>query len=223
MRGIDSFEWTRRKIGMIVLVSFVIAFLTISLLPVSFFIEIPQLRTTQAGTVYSHLFPEAPPVSYRFEAVFTATGIFSVNNPVHVKVTVKQVNVTNFLEYWCGVTLTHAYQYPTVYHEGFPMNSVIINVRDNGDGTYSGEKEIVWLEEGPTYLTEVINNPIGRYIPETMTENSTSVLTISSAADTLTLHFTQNTARLTWQIGSFSIIVLQPVFEAILLKKKPKE
>ncbi len=100
------------------------------------------------------------------------------------------------------------------------MNSVIIYLKDNGDGTYFGEKDIVWLQEGSSYISEVINNPVGRHVPITIYENSTTVLTVSSASDTLTMHFTASTARLAWQIGSFSLIILQPVFEAILLKEK---
>jgi hypothetical protein len=145
----------------------------------------------------------------------TTLGILSVNNPVHVKVTVKNVNITNFLDYFCGVTFTNAYPYPTEEERGYPMNSVIIYLNNNGDGTYSGERDVVWLQEGSSYINEVIKNPVGKHIPITMYENSTSVLTVSSASDTLTMHFTASASRLTWQIGSFSIIVLQPIFEAI--------
>lgn len=217
----NNFKWTKRKIGTIVLIAFVTVFLIISLLPESLFVNVPQLRLTRAGKVYSsHIYPNTPPISYRFELTFTATGTFSVNNPVHVKVILKNMNISNFLDYFCGVTFTNAYTYPIEYHEDFPMNSVIIYLKNNGDGTYSGQGDVVWLVEGSTYISEVINNPLGHTVPISMYENASSVLTISSVSDTLTLHFTASTARLAWQIGSFSIIVLQPVFEAILLKDK---
>jgi hypothetical protein len=189
-------------------------------LPENWFVAVPQLRNTQAGTAYTHLYSETPPISYRFEITFTATGTFSVNNPVHVKVVLRDLNITNFLDYFCGVSFTHAYSYPTEFTEDSPMNNVIIYLKNTGDGTYSGEGNVVWLVEGPTYMGEVINNPVGHVIPFDMFTQTNSVLTISSASDTLSIHFTQNTARLSWQIGSFSIIVLEPVFEAILLKEK---
>ena len=68
-------------------------------------------------------------------------------------------------------------------------------------------------------MGEVINNPVGHNL-NLDTSQANSVLTISSAADTLTTHFSQSTAKLAWQIGSFSIIVLEPAFEAILLKEE---
>lgn len=216
----SKFKWTRKSIGVMVLISFLSVFLIVSFLPESYYISIPKLTVTKAGTVYSHLYEGTPPLSYRFEVECTTNGILSVSNPVHVKVTLREVNITNFLDYFCGVTFTGAYPFPTEESRGYPMNSVIVYVNQNGDGTYSGESDVVWLEEGPSYISEVINNPVGHHVPISMYENSTIVLTVSSASDTLTMHFTANTARLTWQIGSFSIIILQPVFEAILLKER---
>ncbi|MBE3116921.1 hypothetical protein IMZ68_06920 [Candidatus Bathyarchaeota archaeon] len=105
------------------------------------------------------------------------------------------------------------------FSENKPTDSAIIYLKNNGDGTYSGEGDIVWLVEGPTYMGEVINNPVGHNL-NLDTSQANSVLTISSAADTLTTHFSQSTAKLAWQIGSFSIIVLEPAFEAILLKEE---
>jgi len=182
--------------------------------------QFQTLTVTRAGTVYSHVYDDTPPISYRFEIECSTNGILSVNNPAHVRVTIREVNITNFLDYFCGVTFTGAYAYPIEQDSGYPMNSVIVYVAANGDGTYSGESDVVWLQEGSTYMSEVINNPVGHHVPITMYENSTTVLNVSSASDTLTMHFTASTTRLTWQIGSFSIIVLQPVFEAILLKDK---
>ncbi len=104
-----NFKWTKRNIGIIVLVSFVTFFFVISILPESYFVSIPKLTITKAGTVYSHMFEECPPISYRYEIECTTIGILSVNNPVHVKVTLRNVNITNFFDYFCGITFTGAY------------------------------------------------------------------------------------------------------------------
>jgi hypothetical protein len=117
------------------------------------------------------------------------------------------------------VTFSHSYDYPTQYYENSPINASIIYLQKVADNIYSGEGDIVWCLAGDTYLTEVIKNPIGHEILDNTLENYSSILAVSSMADTLTLQFTQNTAKLSWLIGSFSIIILQPVFEAILVKK----
>ena len=197
-----------------------VVFLTISLLPESCFINVPKLMKTQAGTAFTHLYKETPAIQYRFELTFSTIGAFSVNNPVHVKVVLKDLNITNFSDYFCGVSFTDAYSSPIEYYEDSPMNSVIIYIENNGDGTYSGEGGVIWLLEGPTYMAEVINDPVGHVIPRDTFIDTNSVLIISSVSDTLAIQFTQSTARLSWQIGSFGILVLQPIAEAILLKEK---
>lgn len=119
-----------------------------------------------------------------------------------------------------GVSFTNAYASPLA--ENVPMSSLIIYLRDNGDGTYVGESEVVWLVEGATYMAEVINNPIGSHFTLDTFMGADSALIISSVSDTLAIQSTQSTARLSWQIGSFSIIVLQPILEAIILKEKKR-
>jgi len=211
---------TKRRISLILLSLFIFFFTLFTVLPESFFVNTPELIATQAGTSYSHIWENAPAISFRYEVTFKASGSVSVNNPVHVTVRLKQMNISNFLEFYSGVTFSHAYPYPLEYEEKHIMNSVIVELNKEADGTYFGEKEVVWVFEGASYITEVIKNPAGQHIPVTAYENSTPIITVSGVSDTLTLHFTASANRLTWQIGSFSIIVLQPIMEAIFLKEK---
>lgn len=213
----------KRTISIILLCSFLGMFSFLTVLPDSFFIKTPQLIATQAGTSYSHIWLEGPPISFRYEVTFIADGSISVNNPVHVKVRLKQMNITNFLDFYSGVTFSRAYEAPIRYKENQIISSVIIELNKMEDGTYFGEKDVVWGFEGPSYMTEVIREPEGKHIPSTYYENSTAVVNVSGVSDTLALHFTANTNRLTWQIGSFSIIVLQPILEAIFLREEKKK
>ena len=210
----------KRIISLILLGLFLFMFILVSTLPNSCFIDTPKLIATQSGTSHSHIFLDAPAISFRYEVTFIADGGISVNNPVHVKVRLKEMNRTDFLNHYCGVTFSSAYSSPIEYNENRIINSVIVDLTDNGDGTYFGEKTIVWGFEGPSYMTEVIKDPEGRHIPSTVYENSTAIVNVSGVSDTLTLHFTASANRLTWQIASFSIIVLQPIIEAIILKEK---
>lgn len=214
-------KWTKRKIGLIVLFSFLLTFTLFSVLPDSWFADIPRLTKTQRGTYRSNLYPnKAPAVEFECESTFTAVGAFSVNNPINVKLTLKNLNITDFLDYYCGVSFTNAYAHPL--NEAV-MSTLIVYLEDNGDGTYSGESDAVWLVEGHTYLATTIINPEGTHFTNDVFENADSPLSISGVSDTLSIKFTQSTSKLEYQIWSVSILVLQPILEAILLKEKKKK
>jgi len=217
-------KWTRRrKIGVIIVVFFVIVFFIIWFAPATWFVSIPEIKMTVAGIANNRLYPDAPPVSYRYELTFTASGAFSVNNPIHVKVVLKNVNMTNFLDYYCGVSFSYAYNSPIQFSEQHPADSIIIYLNKTEGGTYSGEDDVVWLAEGQTCMIEVINNPANRAFASDILNQASSVLTISSVSETLAMSLSQSTAKLAWQLGSFSIIVLEPAFEAIWVKdEKPQ-
>jgi hypothetical protein len=179
---------------------------------------------TVAGIANNHLYPDAPPISYSYELTFTASGAFSVNNPVNVKVVFKNVNITNFLDSYCGVSFSYAYNSPIQFSEQHPANSAIIYLNKTAEGTYSGEDDVVWLAEGPTIMVEVVKNPANRAFTASILNSESSVLTISSVSDTLAMSLSQSSAKLAWLIGSFSIIVLEPAFDAIWVKdEKPKK
>jgi len=214
-------KWTKRKIGLIVLFSFLLTFTILLFIPDSRFANIQRLTKTQRGVSRSHLYPKvAPAIQFEYEVTFSAVGAFSVNNPINVKVTLKDLNITNFLDYFCGVSFSDAYAYPLDEED---VTAVIVYLEDNGDGTYSGECDVVWLVEGPTHMVETINNPEGYHFTKDIFEDVDSPLLISGVSDTLSIKFTKSTSKLEYQIWSFSILVLQPILEAILLKEEKKK
>ncbi|MBN1245231.1 hypothetical protein JXA31_06525 [Candidatus Bathyarchaeota archaeon] len=219
----EKFEWTRRKIGLIVLVAFLIVFLLISAFPESHFVGAPPIQYFAVGTVeVNYHLSGYPSVHFDQDIIFSAIGSFSVNNPVHVKILISNVNVTDFLSYYDSVTFTNGYPNPiewdSQYVTPFPMK-IKLEKDTTNTAYFIGEGDLVWLTEGPTYCLLYPNTDQYFNIPYTNITESKSVITITGVSDTLSTHFSEATAKIAWQIGSFSIIILQPVFEAILLKE----
>lgn len=208
-----TFEWTRRKIGIIVLISFLAVFITISFIPESWFIGAPSITYVASFTTDDKMYADFPAVHFESTTTFTAIGSFSVNNPIHVKVVLKNVNLTNFLSYYNVISFLKGYSVSITFNPDGTILNAIITLRDAGNGTYVGEGDVIWLVEGPTYMIEIPNSPLTFqfYVPRAMNENP--IITISGVSDTVSTHFSEATAKLAWQVGSFSIIVLEPVFE----------
>jgi len=192
-------------------------------MPENWFVGAPTITYVATFTTDDKMYADFPAVHFESTTTFTAIGSFSVNNPIHVKVVITNVNLTNFLANYNVVSFLKGYSYPIKFNPDGTILNAIITLRDVGNGTFLGENDVVWLVEGPTYMIEIPNSPetFTFYVPTSMNENP--IITISGVSDTLSTHFSQATAKIAWQIGSFSIVILEPIFEAILLKDDKKQ
>jgi hypothetical protein len=219
-------EWTQRRIlGLSVVIAFLAVFLIISAIPEDYFLVVPTITVSRSGE-YNGGYPQVgyPSVSYSEQFIFSTTGSFSVNNPVTVKVNITNVNITDFLTFYRGIAFPDAYPSSNINFSlnGVPDNAIIA-LKDDGNGTYTGENTIVWLFEGPTYPILVPTNITASFSQETPPPSGT-ILTIASISDTLSIKFNESTSKLAWQLGSFGIVALEPAFEAIFLKEeKPRQ
>jgi hypothetical protein len=214
-------SWTRkRKIGVIVLILWLAIFLLVSYLPESFFLGAPSIHyySDELGNTWQA--PGCPGITYSQALSFSAIGSFSVNNPIDVTVHIFGVNMSasDFLS-----------NYPTVIK---PNSNLVLplalemnlTVDKAHSGWFVGKGTVVFSTEGTTWLIPLAKN---QPIPTLNMSNFVgfpSAITITGVSDTLATHFDEATAKIAWQIGTFSIILLEPVLESILLKeKKPKE
>ncbi len=126
------------------------------------------------------------------------------------------------MSYYEGITFQDSYNYPITFNRHGTYQGTFIILKDTGQDTYTGHGKAVWLVEGPsapilipkrTLFSGTLSGTRRQYDP------SGIAIDISGVSDTLATLYTENTAKLSWQLGSFSIIVLVPVFEAILLKE----
>jgi len=224
----DNFKWTKRKVGFITLTAFLIVFLTISVLPESYFLGAPPIQYFSEYTNVETQIAPLPSFTFDQHVILTAIGSFSVNNPIHVKIIINNVNVTNLLAYYDAVILYDGY--PLTYK----LNSTQITPDQeqiklapypNNPNVYIAEGDVRFLTAGTTYLLFVPNPAqnihwTGVVIYSTMEKNAPPVITITGVSDTLSTHFSESTAKIAWEVGAFGIIILQPVLEAILVREE---
>jgi len=212
----------RKKLNLVILLIFGIWLAVASLIPAQDYLPIPTLTASQSGTFYVGIISSRGnfTISYQCNMTFTATGSFSVNNPVTVVLSVGNANVSNLLGYGGGIMFLHSVNYPLESSNNQYIGVIVLHTV--GNGVYQGKGQLVWQQEGQTWG---LLAPYGNIysIPESAFLNSGQpILTISGVSDTLSMIFSESTTKVAWQIGSFSIVFLQPVFEAIFLKEEKR-
>ncbi|MDG6970417.1 MAG: hypothetical protein JRN54_04830 [Nitrososphaerota archaeon] len=178
----------------------------------------PHVNEITLATSYDQTgayWPNAPPFAVHFEFTFKATGSVSLSNPVKVTVTITSINLTDFefFKYYDGVGFSGAFNASTINSKQPLLAN--IPVHQQSDGSLSGNATIIWLQDGPTvpFLTPHSTN---WYLNNQALASDGPVLNVAGESDTLAIQTSMNTQRLTWILIGFSILMLQPVLEAIL-------
>ncbi|MGD0405073.1 MAG: hypothetical protein ABSB10_00265 [Candidatus Bathyarchaeia archaeon] len=211
----------KKKLNLAILIFFLAWFITASSIPKEDYLSVPSLSITQHEDASVSLTNNAI-LSYHMDVTFSAIGSFSVNNPITVTVNITNVNVTNvnspnLLAYGVGIVFLNAVSYPVDGSNNEYSGVVFLN--DVGNGEYQGTNQLVWLQDGQTWAVLTTGKPLVQ-IPYSYFTSSQPILTISGVSDTLSIIFSQNTAKIAWQLSAFSVIILQPVLEALFLKKQ---
>jgi hypothetical protein len=217
--------WTRkRKVNVFLIGLFIFWFCFVLTLPLNFFLfGIPEISWTTTGNVDGFRListsREFPPVSFQYIITFTALGSYSVNNPIKTTVSLTNVSLPNFLEYYQAVGFSNAYDSPFKYNEEGSVNSSSILLESLGNNNYKGSGTIIWMVEGDEYGPIVFPKNTGGSLPmESIKQSLPYVITISSVSDTLTQTYNESTLKIGLLLASFSPLILQPVIEAIVLK-----
>lgn len=227
---------SRRRIGEFVLGLFIVVLAAAWVLPLPYIYTPPSISypvNIYGGTRLTTY----PTVTYKMDILFTAAGSFSVGNPVNVRVAMYDVNNSNVLDYYCCASFTNALNIPPVHGTGNASATIFtdrINLRPFPNGSYIGTGSIVFEEPGGQLVSLLppanLTNPVsiitepgftgGIPYPYNLSAQS-AVITISDSSATLDIESTGYIARVTLMIGAFSVILLQPVLEAILLQDNP--
>lgn len=160
---------------------------------------------------------------------FTATGSFSAENVIHVKVTVFDSNVTDFTNHISMVAFTGSS--PIISGNiniisGNNLNSVAgvgyLNLTQTSSGAYIAEGNLIWYQS--------IGSHSAWLAPNTTTfdqgywqQIGQAKISISPAADTLAFESNHTILQLTYVLVGFSVVMLQPILEALFPDKLPKK
>lgn len=232
-------DWTRQRgIGLGLLAVWGVLFILVWLvIPLGWFYTAPSVEfpvSLYGGTRLSTY----PTVTYYMDVTFKADGSFSVGNPVHVNVVLTRPNNTRFLSSYCCATLTGALNIPPTMGVGNAKNTVFadrIYLTAYPNGSYIGSADIKFVEAGGQDISLIpppnLSNPAqiilepgfkgGIPYPYNLSK-PTSTIVVSDSSATLGIDTTRFVAKISILVGTFSIILLQPVLEAILIPKSSR-
>ena len=178
------------------------------------FPSVPQIRAYSEEAIYLDNFGSvgAPPYAIFVQLNLTGTSI-SANNVVTVTVTIIHTNVSNFLEHYNGVGLTNGFDQNTIQSSSPQLERISLSQTANGN--FTGTGKVNWLSSGGTWLF-LWPNKFGTYYTNyTQIEVGSPIYNIAGESDTLSVQDSLTTQKLTYILIGFSVLMLQPVLEAI--------
>lgn len=151
---------------------------------------------------------------------FNAIGSFSVENPIHVKATVLDSNVTDLTQYIDILCFTGALSYPVqTSYLGGPLNAHF-NLTQVGNNEYSTEGNMIWYQSVDTHDAWLAPNATV-FNQDYWQGRGDVILDISSISDKLTLDSSQTMEQLTYVLVGFSVLMSYPIFVE-LIPESPK-
>jgi hypothetical protein len=103
------------------------------------------------------------------------------------------------------------------------LGSLIIPIKPSSTvGFFEADADIKWLQDGASWAYLLPNPPANRLVKYPDVEFGVSAITVASVSDTLSVRNNVATLTLTWIAIGFSVLLTQPIFEALLLKDCPQ-
>jgi len=179
-------------------------------------------------------------VSFTFYAIldFKTNGSFSVDNPVLSNITIWDVRFlknnsafVNFSSYFCCAGFPGAFPIGKQSYQpviGRELNAVFNLTRGaNFTGTPKGINNYTYVATGSfifdnpvTVFVFLFNSPKQNVLPLHQLETGPQVLSIAPFSETLAINNTRNTIKLQWVLSTFSILLIEPIFQNILAVKQ---
>jgi len=211
----------RKKTVRQILAGFLLASWLIMIIDAFWFTSTPYVHYSPYFEV--RIFPspsaEIPTLNATIAYNFTAKGTFSAENPITVSVSISNVNTTNLLQYYGELGF-----FGSVFNSSVPQYLApgeeepgYVFLRHGPDGTYVGTATLVWHVESDVYTFLL---PILRLFNFNLkigpNSGQSPTMHISSSSDTFNWKFNEITTKLTLVLVGFSLLMLQPIIEALL-------
>jgi hypothetical protein len=210
-----GYVWTKRRIiNWTLLVVWVIAVVVAFNIPPDFYGQ--HVFSTGVGEnarSYNVQIGSYPFVTFKANFTFQTIGVFSAVNAVHFSAVIYNAPA-NLTKSYCCIAFT---------------NATISNPNDErliaqGSGVYTASGTILFLYAGNTWLYLNPHAPNGvQYLTPNefaIAQRSDPVLMIGSPSDTLTVEFDDAAVWVAVIFGTFSILLLQPIIEGIVIGQK---
>lgn len=159
-----------------------------------------------------------PAVSYDATVSATTTGVFSVGNPIHLQVTISNANVTELTKYYQQIRFLD--------HEKFTDREMQLNASPDGGWFAKGDVSLFEAERVWTFLAP--KPPPGKSLilyedEANHIRSQEHLLELGPQSDTLALKFNSFAVKVAFIFGTFSILLLAPIFEGIFIREKKNE
>ena len=186
-------------------------------------VSIPQTRWFQSLNV-EMVSPDGTPFIFSIDLNFSSVGTFSAENPVHVRAVINNVNISDLTAHLGAISFTNAYNVVEKHIAGDVPAYGFIPLYQSKNGEYTAEGDFIWHQSETCYIIPL--PPFQGTIKSPNLNNQqlygSPVLYISPVSDTLSSRSNHVIEQLTYVVVGFSIIMLQPVINALFPDKAAK-
>jgi len=205
--------------------------LMIITLPILFYaifgIRIPQTTQYESYDVAMKC-QDGTPVWFHIDWEFSAEGLFSAENPVHVHAVISRANISDLTKHLAAVSLTKAYFYGKNIMVGNAPSYGYVSLYSDNRGQYVADGFLIWHESETCYFVPIPPIPVGTVLTASELSNvelkgGVPELVISSASDTLAMRSNHIIEQLTFVAIAFTIIMLQPIISVLFPDVAKKE
>jgi hypothetical protein len=205
---------TKQQVGTIILIIIALLIFGYALIGV----QVPQTNYPYTGGMDKMDLGDGKTVSFVFLENFSASGSFSAENNIHVKVTIFNSTIANLSDYIGFLYFTNSFNNPLNIVNGLPI-AADLPLNKSGD-QYVAEGDLIWHESTVTRLS-FLPHYQGMILTNTTQTELTQppILTISPVSDTLTWESNIVIEKLTWVLIGFTVIMLQPIISALFPDK----
>ncbi|MDV3294002.1 MAG: hypothetical protein LYZ70_07000 [Nitrososphaerales archaeon] len=227
--------WTRKRIAVVVIAGW-LSWLGIGLwVPPWLYGELLYTTTFNLnGQRYTLHIADAPPVSYRANITLSTVGFFTNLNDVHLKATIYDANLTDLRSHYEAFTFLHAdYEVASDYSKTGYVKVPLLN--QTGAGVWVAEGIITFIDQpnatGPFMVP--INFTAGAkficmsclYSPSLVKQVEAYHFPLTFGPSTENFAIIQDQYNLKYGVAlaSFSFLLLQPIFESILIEEKKRK
>ena len=183
-----------------------------------FGVKIPQTfqyKTVDVGLICQ----DGTPVTFSLALNFSAEGVFSAENRIHVRAVISHANISDLTNHMAAISFTNAYSPDKVVIVENSPSYGYVTLHPEGNGQYIADGDLIWHQSETCYIIPVPPIPQGQAIKSLNFDETqlggNPVLYVSPVSDTLSFKSNHTMEQLTYVAIAFTVIMLQPIISIL--------
>lgn len=210
----------KAKLNAVILGIWIASLITTIMIPTQWYGNYVFNNKVETENTWSQFLDEYPSITYRAKVTASTTGIFSEANPVDIEVKIFNANIANLTDYYTHIKFLDA--------EKITQGSDVMRLESSPEGGWIAKGTITFYESERIWMILSPQEPEGMILNLQPNEvdyilRQTAILSIAPASDTLNMQFNSFGVKVAFIFGTFSILLLAPIFEAFLPPEKKNE